>query len=123
MKILLYNQYSVVFVFFFLSLFLTLILITLSYNLANQKPDIEKLSVYECGFDPFENTRKIFSIRYYLIAILFIIFDLEFLYLIPWIFVYDNQEFKSYLHFFIFLFLLTIGFIYEWKIGALNWND
>lgn len=118
-----YNNYGLLLGLFVLSCVLTFILVGLSYLLADQNNYAEKISVYECGFDPFEDTRKIFNIRYYLIAILFILFDLEFIYLLPWIFVYYRQDFESICHFFFFLFLLTLGFLYEWKIGALNWND
>jgi NADH-quinone oxidoreductase subunit A len=94
----------------------------LGYLLGTQKPDSEKLSPYECGFEAFEDTRMRFDVRYYLVAILFIIFDLEIAFLFPWAVVLDDIGWFGYIAMMIFLGILVIGFIYEWKKGALEWE-
>ena len=90
--------------------------------LAPNKPDTAKLSPYECGFEAFENTRMKFDVRYYLVAILFIIFDLEIAFLFPWAVVLDEVGMFGFLAMVIFLLVLVIGFIYEWMKGALEWE-
>jgi len=84
--------------------------------------DVEKLSPYECGFEPFEDTRKQFEVRFYLIAILFIIFDLEVVFLFPWAVSLGSLGLQGLLVMYFFLLVLTIGFIYEWMSGALDWE-
>ena len=84
--------------------------------------DIEKNSVYECGFDPFEDTRNKFDIRFYLVAILFIIFDLEITFLFPWSVTLIDIGLFGFWSMLFFLIVLAIGFIYEWRKGALEWN-
>ena len=101
---------------------IALIIFLLSYFLASQNYDFEKLSAYECGFQPFEDARNKFDIKFYLVAILFIIFDLEVSFLFPWVVYLDKISFYSFWGMIIFLFILTIGFIYEWMKGALNWD-
>lgn len=90
--------------------------------LARQRPDTEKLSAYECGFEPFEDSRGRFDVRFYLVAILFIIFDLEVAFLFPWAVSLGNIGLFGFWSMMIFLGVLTIGFIYEWKKGALEWE-
>ncbi|KAA3626390.1 MAG: NADH-quinone oxidoreductase subunit A [Proteobacteria bacterium] len=90
--------------------------------LGPRRPDSEKLSPYECGFEAFEDSRMKFDIRYYLVAILFIIFDLEIAFLFPWAIVLDQIGMFGYLAMVLFLGILVIGFIYEWKKGALEWE-
>ena len=90
--------------------------------LGNRKPDAEKESPYECGFDPFEDTRMKFDVRYYLVAILFIIFDLEIAFLFPWAVSLHGIGMFGFLAMMLFLGILVIGFIYEWKKGALEWE-
>jgi NADH-quinone oxidoreductase subunit A len=85
-------------------------------------PDDEKLSTYECGFEPFEDSRMQFDIRYYLVAILFILFDLEIAFLFPWAVVFKDLEFFGFISMMIFLGILVVGFIYEWAKGALDWE-
>ena len=87
-----------------------------------QNPDNEKLSTYECGFEPFENARVKFDIRFYLVAILFIIFDLEVAFLFPWAITLGKIGVFGYISMMIFLAVLTVGFVYEWKKGALEWD-
>ena len=94
----------------------------MGYLLAPHKPDSEKLSPYECGFEAFEDTRMRFDVRYYLVAILFIIFDLEIAFLFPWAVVLEDIGWFGYIAMMIFLGILVIGFIYEWKKGALEWE-
>jgi NADH-quinone oxidoreductase subunit A len=89
---------------------------------ARQKPDTEKLSAYECGFSAFEDSRSRFDVRFYLVAILFIIFDLEVAFLFPWAVSLGNVGVFGFWSMMFFLFILTVGFIYEWKKGALEWE-
>lgn len=90
--------------------------------LGNQKPDAEKLSPYECGFEAFEDARMKFDVRYYLVAILFILFDLEIAFLFPWAVVLQEIGWFGFVAMFVFLGILVIGFVYEWKKGALEWE-
>jgi NADH-quinone oxidoreductase subunit A len=90
--------------------------------LGNQRPDSEKLSPYECGFEAFEDARMKFDVRYYLVAILFILFDLEIAFLFPWAVVLQEIGWAGFAAMFVFLGILVIGFIYEWKKGALEWE-
>jgi NADH-quinone oxidoreductase subunit A len=89
---------------------------------ARQKPNPEKLSAYECGFEPFDDTRRRFDVRFYLVAILFIIFDLEVAFLFPWAVALNEIGWFGFLSMMGFLGVLTIGFVYEWRKGALDWE-
>jgi NADH-quinone oxidoreductase subunit A len=93
-----------------------------SWLLAKQKPDAEKLSSYECGFEPFGDARRRFDVRFYLVSILFIIFDLEVAFLFPWAISLGHIGLFGFWSMILFLAILTIGFIYEWKKGALEWE-
>ncbi len=93
-----------------------------SFLLARQRPDSEKLSPYECGFEPFEDARIRFDVRYYLVAILFIIFDLEVAFLFPWAVSLGDVGLFGFGSMVVFLAVLTVGFIYEWRKGALEWE-
>ena len=93
-----------------------------SFMLARQRPDSEKLSPYECGFEPFEDARIRFDVRYYLVAILFIIFDLEVAFLFPWAVSLGDIGLFGFWSMVVFLGVLTVGFIYEWRKGALEWE-
>ena len=90
--------------------------------LGPHRPDAEKLSPYECGFEAFEDARMKFDVRYYLVAILFILFDLEIAFLFPWAAVVNEIGFAGFLSMMVFLAILVVGFIYEWKKGALEWE-
>ena len=90
--------------------------------LGPNKPDAAKLSPYECGFESFENTRMKFDVRYYLVAILFIIFDLEIAFLFPWAIVLDDIGVFGFMAMMVFLLILVVGFVYEWMKGALEWE-
>ncbi|WP_173060358.1 NADH-quinone oxidoreductase subunit A [Sulfurimicrobium lacus] len=92
------------------------------FVLAPHRPDTEKLSPYECGFEAFEDARMKFDVRYYLIAILFILFDLEIAFLFPWAVVLGEIGMFGYVAMVIFLAILVVGFVYEWKKGALEWE-
>lgn len=94
----------------------------LGYLLSLKRPNPEKLSAYECGFNAFNDARTPFDVRYYLVAILFVIFDLETAFLVPWATVFRHTGWFGMIAMGIFLGLLTIGFIYEWKKGALEWE-
>lgn len=107
---------------FLISSILGIIILGFSYLLITQQPDTEKLSSYECGFDPFGDARNPFNIHFYLVGILFIIFDLEITFLFPWAISLKYIDIFGYWSMFFFLLLLTLGFIYEWMKGALNWT-
>ncbi len=115
-------EYFIILIFILLSMmlsfFLFLIIITLIYS----KFDIEKVSSYECGFHPFEDTRHNYNIRFYLVAILFLIFDLEIIFLFPWLTLVNLLAIPGFIVIFIFISILIIGFIYEWFKGALVWE-
>lgn len=115
-------EYFSILVFLLVSFLLTIVILGLSYLLASQRSDSEKVSAYECGFDPFDDARNTFDVRFYLVAILFIIFDLEVTFLFPWAVSLSQIPLFGFWSMFIFLFILTIGFIYEWKKGALEWE-
>lgn len=119
---LIFSQYLIILLFLIISLFLSFILFFLSYFLIPQKEDQEKVSAYECGFNPFDDARATFDIRFYLVAILFLIFDLEISFLFPWSLVLGSLTFLGFLTMVFFLLILTIGFIYEWYKGALEWE-
>ena len=113
---------SILVVFFVVSLVLSFVIFFLSFIVATQRPSVEKLSAYECGFDPFDDARNTFDVRFYLVAILFIIFDLEISFLFPWCISLGSLPLFAYWSMFFFLFILTVGFVYEWKKGALEWE-
>lgn len=116
------SQYLVILLFIIFSIVLGLIILGLSYFIAIQTPDSEKVSAYECGFEPFEDARNKFDVRFYIVAILFIIFDIEVVYLFPWsisLFATGSQGFWAMM---IFLIILVIGFVYEVFKGALDWQ-
>ena len=116
------KDYFSIILFLIISLSLSIGFITLNFLLSPSKPDPEKLSAYECGFEPFDDSRMEFDVRFYLVAILFIIFDLEIAFLFPWAISLGNIGLLGFSSMMIFLFILTIGFIYEWKKGALDWE-
>ena len=116
------SEYLSIIVFLFIALFLSVGFIITNYLASPSNPDPEKLSAYECGFEPFEDSRIEFDVRFYLVAILFIIFDLEIAFLFPWAITLGNIGLLGFCSMMIFLFILTVGFIYEWKKGALDWE-
>jgi NADH-quinone oxidoreductase subunit A len=115
-------EYLPILIFLGIAVGMTVMILMASFMVARQRPDTEKLSPYECGFEPFEDTRGRFDVRYYLVAILFIIFDLEVAFLFPWAVSLGNIGLFGFWSMMFFLAILTIGFIYEWKKGALEWE-
>lgn len=122
MNLVLTLSYLNIFISFLVATILATVIILLSYILVFQQADSEKISAYECGFQPFEEARSQFDVRFYLVAILFIIFDLEIMFLFPWSINLQAIGFFGYGSMLFFLLILTIGFIYEWKKGALDWE-
>ena len=116
------TEYLSILIFLFIALFLSIGFIVANFLASPSNPDPEKLSAYECGFEPFSDSRIEFDVRFYLVAILFIIFDLEIAFLFPWAISLGQIGFFGFISMMIFLFILTIGFIYEWKKGALDWE-
>ena len=117
-----YTEYMPIFIFIVIAFSMSFGFTLLSGIVGPNKPDKEKLSAYECGFEPFEDARVKFDVRFYLVAILFIIFDLEVAFLFPWAISLSLIGLVGYLSMMIFLLILTIGFVYEWKKGALDWE-
>jgi NADH-quinone oxidoreductase subunit A len=116
------ENYLPVLIFLIIGAVLGVVMVSLGFILGTRRPDDEKLSPYECGFEAFEDARMKFDVRYYLVAILFIIFDLEIAFFFPWAVVLEKIGMVGYLAMMLFLGILVIGFIYEWKKGALEWE-
>ncbi len=116
------GSYLPVLLFIAVGLIIGAVMIALGFILGTRRPDSEKLSPYECGFEAFEDARMKFDVRYYLVAILFIIFDLEIAFLFPWAVVLEKIGMVGMLAMVVFLGILVVGFIYEWKKGALEWE-
>ncbi len=125
MKSLLMEYYSI-FLFLLIAAVVPALALIGSYMVSKmtggQKPDGNKLSPYECGFDAFENAQQQFDVRFYLVAILFVIFDLEVAFLYPWAVSLGTAGMAAFWSMMVFLVILTVGFIYEWKTGALDWE-
>ena len=116
------KDYLSIIIFTFVALGMSVGFIALNFLFSPKNPDPEKLSAYECGFEAFGDSRMEFDVRFYLVAILFIIFDLEIAFLFPWAISLGNIGPLGFWSMMIFLFVLTIGFVYEWKKGALDWD-
>src|ERR1051326_1737218 len=116
------SQYFPILVFLVIAGGLAVVMIVASFAIARQAPNSEKLSPYECGFEPFEDARVRFDVRYYLVAILFIIFDLEVAFLFPWAVSLGDIGLYGFWSMVVFLGVLTVGFVYEWMKGALEWE-
>ena len=116
------KEYLSIIIFIFVALALSIGFIILNFLFSPNNPDPEKLSAYECGFEAFSDSRMEFDVRFYLVAILFIIFDLEIAFLFPWAISLGSIGALGFWSMMIFLAVLTIGFIYEWKKGALDWE-
>ena len=115
-------EYLGVFIYFMIALALSVLILALCFVFSPQKGDPEKISAYECGFDPFDDARSRFDIQFYLVAILFIIFDLEVAFLFPWALTLNKTFHFGFWSMMVFLLILTIGFLYEWRKGALDWS-
>ncbi len=116
------KDYFSILLFLLIALGLSIGFILMNFLFSPKNPDPEKLSAYECGFEPFSDSRMEFDVRFYLVAILFIIFDLEIAFLFPWAISLGTIGILGFVSMMIFLFILTVGFIYEWKKGALDWE-
>ena len=116
------SEYLSIIIFVFIALGLSIGFILVNFLASPSNPDPEKLSAYECGFEAFDDSRVEFDVRFYLVAILFIIFDLEIAFLFPWAVSLGNIGALGFWSMMIFLAILTIGFIYEWRKGALEWE-
>ncbi len=115
-------SYLPILVFFGLAIVLGLTFLLAAFVIAIRRPDPEKTSAYECGFNAFDDARMKFDVRFYLVAILFIIFDLEVAFLFPWAISFGSIGIFGYFSMMAFLLVLTIGFVYEWRKGALEWD-
>ena len=116
------REYLPILIFIGIAVGMAIAALAASYILARQRPNAEKISAYECGFDAFDDARGQFDVRFYLVAILFIIFDLEIAFLFPWAISLSDIGLFGFWSMMGFLGILTIGFIYEWKNGALEWE-
>ena len=119
---LLKNEYLGIFIYLLIAIFLSAILVVLSYSLSNQNPESEKLSAYECGFEPYEDSRHRFNIKFCIIAILFIIFDIEVMFLFPWCVTLSQLNLLGFWSMIDFFLELGIGFVYVWAMQALEWD-
>ena len=115
-------EYLPILIFLGIAAFVAVAAVGLSFLLAKQKPDAEKLSAYECGCPPVRDAHAKFDVRFYLVSILFIIFDLEVAFLFPWAVSLGDIGLFGFLSMILFLTVLTVGFVYEWKKGALEWE-
>jgi NADH-quinone oxidoreductase subunit A len=115
-------DYLPIAIFLVIALALAILLVVIPFVVARIRGDREKISAYECGFEAFGDARMPFDVRFYLISILFIIFDLEIAFLFPWAIVLKSLPDLGFWSMMFFLFVLTVGFIYEWRRGALNWK-
>ena len=115
------EEYFGIFIFLIIAIVLALVIAGLSYTLTSQKPESEKLSSYECGFEPYEDTRNKFDVKFCLVAILFILFDIEVVFLLPWSITLSQLNLLGFWSMVDFLLELGIGFIYVWKLEALDW--
>ncbi|MDQ6955964.1 MAG: NADH-quinone oxidoreductase subunit A [Mariprofundaceae bacterium] len=116
------NEYIPIFIFILVALGMGAAPLLITVFVAEQKPDKEKLSAYECGFEAFEDARMHFDVRFYLVAILFVIFDLETAFLFPWAVVLDQIGIFGFIEMMLFLIILLVGYIYAWNKGALQWE-
>ena len=116
------EEFFSIFIYLCFGIFLGFLIVSLSYFLVTQNPETEKLSTYECGFDPYGDTRNQFNIRFYIIAILFILFDIEIIFLLPWCVSLSQLDLLAFWSMVEFLAELGIGFIYVWCVGAIEWS-
>jgi len=116
------NEYAPIYIFIIIAFVMGAAPLALSYLVAEQRPNAEKRSAYECGFEAFEDARMQFDVRFYLVAILFVVFDLESAFLFPWAVVLDKIGLFGFVEMMMFLVILLVGYIYAWKKGALEWE-
>nr|AJF93996.1 NADH dehydrogenase subunit 3 [Tabachnickia sp. DVL-2014] len=115
-------EYTPALITLLLSTLLSSLLWILAFLSSKRKPDPEKISTYECGFDPFESARLPFSVKFFLVGILFMLFDIEISFIFPWCLSIKNNSLNSIINMLLFLLILTLGFTYEWVSGGLNWE-
>ena len=116
------NQYFPILIFMAVGIFMGTVPLLIAYLLGPKRPTKNKLAPYECGFDPQSDVRLPFDVRYYLVAILFILFDLEVAFIVPWAVVFRHLGWYGMVTMLVFIALLLVGFLYEWKKGALEWD-
>lgn len=116
------TEFKSIFILLLFSIILSTVISGASYIIGVKQPDSEKVSVYECGFDPFGSSRIPFSVKFFLVGILFLIFDLEISFLFPWCVAYQQIGLFGFWTMYLFLIILTIGLIYEWVKGGLEWE-
>jgi len=116
------NEYAPIVVFIVIAILMGVAPLALTLLLAEQRPDAEKLSAYECGFEAFEDARIQIDVRFYLVAILFVVFDVESAFLFPWAIVLDQIGLFGFVEMMLFLVILLVGYVYAWKKGALQWE-
>lgn len=116
------EEYFSVLLYFLFAIFLALLIVFLSYFLVIQSPETEKLSTYECGFEPYEDSRNRFSVKFYIVAILFILFDIEIIFMLPWCLSLSKLNLLGFWTMIEFLIELGIGFFYVWSVGSLEWD-
>jgi len=116
------TQYAPIFIFVLIALLMGVVPLLLTVFVAPQHPDPEKLSAYECGFEAFEDARMQFDVRFYLVAILFVIFDVETAFMFPWAVVLNHIGIFGFIEMMLFLSILLVGYVYAWKKGALQWE-
>lgn len=119
---LLKEEYFSILIFFIIAIILACLIVFLSYILSIQNPETEKLSTYECGFEPYEDARHQFDVKFYLVAILFIVFDIEAVFLYPWCVTLSQLNITGFWAMIDFVLELGIGFVYVWIVGALDWD-
>lgn len=119
---LLYHEFLPILLFLGIAIVLALIIVVLSYSLSVQNPETEKLSSYECGFEPYEDARNIYDVKFYIVAILFILFDIEAMFLLPWSVSLSQLSVLGFWSMIDFIIELGVGFIYVWYVGALEWD-
>ena len=116
------TEYSILLLYLIIAIFLAILIIGASYFLVRQNPESEKLSAYECGFEPYEDARHGFDVKFCVVAILFIVFDIEIMFLIPWCVSISKLDLLGFWSMIDFLFELGLGFFYVWYVGALEWD-
>ena len=116
------TEYSILLLYLIIAIFLAILIISASYFLVRQNPESEKLSAYECGFEPYEDARHGFDVKFCVVAILFIVFDIEIMFLIPWCVSISKLDLLGFWSMIDFLFELGLGFFYVWYVKALEWN-
>lgn len=116
------SEYSSILLFILVAIVLSVVIVSFSYLLAVQNPESEKLSTYECGFEPYEDARHRFDVKFYLVAILFIVFDIETMFLLPWCISVSQLNLLGFWSMIDFIIELGVGFVYVWYVGALDWS-